>query len=465
MKKSLLLLTLLLLASLVLVACGGDEATPPPEEDPTEAPENTPEPEITEEPEVTEEARVPGEEESVSNDPVDEVPGLDRAFQVDFASGSPGALCEEAVPAPDPANRSFTQPEDVIQPDLDYHAAFCTSAGPIYIDLLEGLAPTTVNNFVFLAQNDYYNNTIFHRVIQDFMAQGGDPTGTGTGGPGYQFEDEFSWFLSFDGPGWLAMANAGPATNGSQFFITTAPAVHLDGRHTIFGAVLEGQDNVEDIIIRDPSQGGDATTLDTVLIITDPETVVAETTELSPADQSTILNSFATLQENLNSEDATFAYTEEPLDTAAVVATAPDALQDDYAAFLDQNNHEYRIQSNVDNVNCNLEDFDFMGLAYSLDVFATAPDARAALGDGFLDTLATEQGMSPADEGYYSMSTQACDTDAVQGRDYIRIGRYIATVEATTVVSEQFTVGNVLNQIVARVYETGLANVFRAEIP
>src|SRR5688572_14124487 len=120
----------------------------------------------------------------------------------------------------------------------------CTDAGAIYIDLLEDFAPATVNNFVFLAQNNYYDNTIFHRVLEDFMAQGGDPTGTGSGGPGYQFRDEFAPFLTFDRPYLLAMANAGAGTNGSQFFITTAETPHLDFRHTIFGDVLEGQENV-----------------------------------------------------------------------------------------------------------------------------------------------------------------------------------------------------------------------------
>ena len=108
-------------------------------------------------------------------------------------------------------------------------------------------APKTVNNFVTLSKDGFYNGLIFHRVIPNFMIQGGDPTGTGTGGPGYTFEDEFHTTLKFDKPGLLAMANAGPNTNGSQFFITTVPTAHLTGRHTIFGRVLEGQDVVEAI--------------------------------------------------------------------------------------------------------------------------------------------------------------------------------------------------------------------------
>ncbi len=123
-----------------------------------------------------------------------------------------------------------------------YVATFNTNQGSIVIELLPNDAPKTVNNFVFLAREGYYDGVIFHRVIENFMIQGGDPTGTGGGGPGYNFEDEFVPSLVFDRPGILAMANAGPNTNGSQFFITTVPTPHLNQRHTIFGTVLEGQD-------------------------------------------------------------------------------------------------------------------------------------------------------------------------------------------------------------------------------
>ena len=121
---------------------------------------------------------------------------------------TPTELCEQAVPAEGPATREFSTADWVLEEGVDYRAVLCTDAGPVYVDLFEAFTPITVNNFVFLAQNGYYNNTTFHRVIQDFMVQGGDPTGTGTGGPGYQFEDEFVGFLNFDRPGWLAMANA-----------------------------------------------------------------------------------------------------------------------------------------------------------------------------------------------------------------------------------------------------------------
>ena len=125
--------------------------------------------------------------------------------------------------------------------------------GEFVIQLFPDKAPITVNNFVFLAREGYFTGVIFHRVIEGFMAQTGDQTGTGTGGPGYQFEDEFS-DLTFDKAGLVAMANSGPSTNGSQFFITFAPTDWLNGLHTIFGQVVEGMDVVDGIIIRDPGQ-------------------------------------------------------------------------------------------------------------------------------------------------------------------------------------------------------------------
>ncbi len=127
-----------------------------------------------------------------------------------------------------------------IDPNKSYTATFKTVHGDIVVELFAQDAPVTVNNFVFLARDGYYDNTTFHRVINGFMAQGGDPTGTGRGGPGYQFDDEpGALALSHDGPGILSMANAGPNTNGSQFFITHSATPHLDGRHAVFGRVKD----------------------------------------------------------------------------------------------------------------------------------------------------------------------------------------------------------------------------------
>lgn len=123
-----------------------------------------------------------------------------------------------------------------------------TSKGDIYIDLFAEEAPKTVANFVKLARSDFYDGIIFHRVIPNFMIQTGDPQGDGTGGPGYQFEDEISDLLKHDRPGIVSMANSGPNTNGSQFFITERATPHLDGKHTVFGQVTEGMKVVKDII-------------------------------------------------------------------------------------------------------------------------------------------------------------------------------------------------------------------------
>ncbi len=119
--------------------------------------------------------------------------------------------------------------------------------GTVTADLFAAEAPVTANNFVFLAREGFYDGLTFHRVIPGFMIQGGDPLGTGTGGPGYQFEDETEGGPTFDKPGLLAMANSGPDTNGSQFFITVSEPTHLNGRHTIFGEVVEGQVVAEEI--------------------------------------------------------------------------------------------------------------------------------------------------------------------------------------------------------------------------
>ncbi len=130
----------------------------------------------------------------------------------------------------------------------DVRLVMSTNKGDISLTLKPSVAPVTVASFLNLAKRGFYNGLIFHRVIPDFMIQGGDPTGTGFDGPGYMFEDECSPALKHDAPGVLSMANAGPGTNGSQFFITHVPTPHLDGRHTVFGKVTKGQDVVNAIV-------------------------------------------------------------------------------------------------------------------------------------------------------------------------------------------------------------------------
>jgi len=144
-----------------------------------------------------------------------------------------------------------------IDPSKFYEAVFKTELGDFRVRLFPEQAPITVNNFVFLAMQGYYDNTTFHRVLPGFMAQGGDPTGTGAGGPGYAFQDEFDSDLQFDRAGLLAMANRGPDTNGGQFFITYAPTPHLTGLHTIFGEVVEGAEVLNELTPRDPQANPD----------------------------------------------------------------------------------------------------------------------------------------------------------------------------------------------------------------
>ena len=132
-----------------------------------------------------------------------------------------------------------------IDPAKKYSATLETSSGVIVVDLFAKDAPKTVNNFVFLARDGFYDGTVFHRVIPDFMIQGGDPTGSGRGGPGYRFEDETKGNPNKHKVGSLSMANAGPNTNGSQFFITHVETGWLDGKHTVFGQVRSGQNVVD----------------------------------------------------------------------------------------------------------------------------------------------------------------------------------------------------------------------------
>ena len=144
-----------------------------------------------------------------------------------------------------PKIRYDAPPEMKIDPAKKYVATLDTSMGKIVVVLFAKDAPKTVNNFVFLAREGFYDGTIFHRVIPDFMVQGGDPEGTGRGGPGYRFEDEVGLDKPRHQRGSLSMANAGPNTNGSQFFITHKATAWLDGKHTVFGQVIEGQDVVD----------------------------------------------------------------------------------------------------------------------------------------------------------------------------------------------------------------------------
>ncbi len=172
----------------------------------------------------------------------------------------PAAQSTEAVPSGQQVRKSYDKaPDMLIDVNKKYTATFkMAKGGEFVVELYPDKAPITVNSFVFLAREKFFDGVTFHRVLDGFMAQGGDPTGTGGGGPGYEFVNEDS-DLTFDKPGVMAMANAGRDTNGSQFFITFVPTPQLNGGYTIFGQVTSGMDVVNGITRRDPQQFPDFT--------------------------------------------------------------------------------------------------------------------------------------------------------------------------------------------------------------
>jgi cyclophilin family peptidyl-prolyl cis-trans isomerase len=183
-------------------------------------------------------------------------------------------LVPEGFTAIDPlvADRrlAFEEAGDVLDPDLDYAAIIETNRGAIVVELYAAQTPVTVNSFVFLALHRYFDGIVFHRVIDGFMAQTGDPTGTGTGGPGYRFADEIVEDLRHDGPGVLSMANSGPGTNGSQFFLTFDATPWLDNAHTVFGRIVDGLEVLDAITRVDPQQPS------VVAILSDPAATVRD---------------------------------------------------------------------------------------------------------------------------------------------------------------------------------------------
>ena len=381
---------------------------------------------------------------------------------------SPQALCDAAEPA-DLTTMQFPEADQVIGKNIDYRAILCTSAGAIYVDLYEKLTPVTVNNFVFLAEQGYYDNTTFHRVIPDFMAQGGDPTGTGRGGPGYQFGDEPIGFLTFDRPGLLAMANAGPGTNGSQFFITTAPTPHLNYKHTIFGDVLIGQDIVEAIRERDPQTATDsAEALETVLIISDHATVDnSDVVELEPATPEEVVAAFETFATSLpptlplDTERSGYFATDE------VAATVPAELQEEFSSFVDTHGHQYRYSLQIANSECSDQLF-FSSLSFQVDVFKDAAAAEAALHDDFTGRWLESQAFEAdaVTTGAYRQSELACAEEP--GVNVITLytrGRYLVTIGALVAspILDQLTPAQLLDNLAQQI-EGALAEIFRGEI-
>ncbi len=382
---------------------------------------------------------------------------------------TPQELCDAAEPAA-LTPMQFEEAEQVLEPGADYRAIFCTSAGAVYVDLYEALTPITVNNFVFLAGQGYYDSTTFHRVIPDFMAQGGDPTGSGRGGPGYRFEDEPIGFLQFDLPGKLAMANAGPGTNGGQFFITTAPTPHLNYKHTIFGDVLAGQDIVEAIRERDPSAAPEpGETLHTVLIISDPADVDnSDLVNLEPATQGQVEAAFAAFTGGLPPSlplDAEYSghFSTEALAAASVA----DALQDGFAAFAERYGHHYRYRMQIANDQCDPSVF-FSSLGYWVDVFADAQSAEAAMNDEFMLLWLDSYGYERDSDftAVYRHSAPTCGGEAgVHLLALYARGRYLATVDVLVDISllDQASAEAIVNNVTLQI-EGALASIFRPEI-
>ena len=346
---------------------------------------------------------------------------------------TPQELCDAAEPGA-LTKMQFEEAERVLEDKVDYRAIFCTSAGAIYVDLFEDLTPITVNNFVFLAGQGYYDSTTFHRVIPNFMAQAGDPTGTGRGGPGYQFHDEPIGYLTFDRPGLLAMANAGPGTNGSQFFITTAPTPHLNYKHTIFGDVLVGQENVVAIRERDPSAASEpGETLQTVLIITDPSEVDnSGVVDLEPATQEQVAAAFEAFAQSLPPSlplDETlsgFFSTE-----ALAAASVDEDLRDGFATFAEEHGHQFRYRMQIANGDCDPSIF-FSSLSYWVDVYADAASARAAADDAFMLQWLDSYGYARDESASNVYRAPAATCGGGEGVHLLALfprGRFLATLD------------------------------------
>lgn len=398
------------------------------------------------------------------------------------SEGTPASLCEAAGEPEKLTENQFAQPDEVLEEGIDYRAIFCTDAGAIYVDLFEKQSPVAVNSFLFLAHNGYYNQTIFHRVIEGFMAQGGDPTGTGSGGPGYQFNDEFEPYLIFDRPGLLAMANAGTdpqtgvGTNGSQFFITTSETPHLDYRHTIFGEVLEGYENVEAILLRDPAAGGDATQIDTVLIVTDPALIETTYEGVEAAAQSEV-------EEALSSDSilaaATALFGQFPVNDVAVDTTsltpeeavdaAPNSKKTPLDAFLTENEVQYVVSSTMTTQSCSLDIIPFVSIGYTVYATPSAEIASAALASADTAVLGVANGQSTVgglayDQPVYTGETTACDISAIAGRVFYTRGRYIIEAETVIPADAQFAPAMVIEQLSSIIFDRALSSVIRDEL-
>lgn len=383
------------------------------------------------------------------------------------APATPQEHCDAAQPAP-LTMMQFEAAEATLEPGVDYRAIFCTSAGAIYVDLYEALTPITVNNFVFLAGQGYYDSSTFHRVIPDFMAQAGDPTGTGRGGPGYQFQDEPVGFLTFDRPGLLAMANAGPGTNGGQFFITTAPTPHLNYKHTIFGDVLLGQANVLAIRERDPSAASEpGETLRTVLIITDPAEVdSSDVISLEPATQEQVLSALEAFAGSMPPSLPTNQETSGLFSAEQIAESLPAELRDAYADYADDYGHQFRYRVELENAACEPTIY-FTSLGYQVDVFESGSAAAEAMRDELTRRLLESQGYAQ-DVNSYSQDLPTCAGEAgLRALSIYPIGRFLVSLDvllASRVLAEAGVSIDVVLADLSRQIESGLAPIYQAEL-
>lgn len=402
------------------------------------------------------------------------VPMMSQAQESDNRQ-TPDEICASANPAPEPETREYTQPEQVLEAGVDYSAVLCTESGAVYVDLFETLAPLTVNSFVFLAQNGYYNNTTFHRVLADFMAQGGDPTGTGSGGPGYTVLDEYVSYMTFDRVGLLATANANNRdqgisdTNGSQFFITTVVTDWLNYNHTIFGEVLAGQDIVNGLRLRDPNT--DTTpgpALNTVVIITDPKSVISGFEPPAPATQADFETAI------LNFED--LEWTSRDLDLTGVFATEdtvaklPEAIQADMTTFFGQYEHQFTAGIRHVNTTCDLTSIPVTSISEMVYVFSSKENAVKAQQDPLFTSLVTlgNADVTESVSGYYGLpiykwTTTQCDTQVTQSRMVRQLGRMLIITELVYAEGGQVEAESWLDDLSANYYDALFATVFRPE--
>ncbi|HEX3053313.1 MAG TPA: peptidylprolyl isomerase [Aggregatilineaceae bacterium] len=389
---------------------------------------------------------------------------------VQQAAQTPQEICASADKS-EPETREFGQAEDVLQDGVDYWAVLCTEAGPIYVDLYEAESPITVNSFVFLAQNRFFNNITFHRVLPGFMAQGGDPTGTGSGGPGYEFVNESAESLLFDRAGRLAMANSGPDTNGSQFFITYGSTPHLDGGYTIFGQVFSGQDTAELLTPRDPDQAPqfEGAKLDTVVIVEDPATVNA-TPDAAPTIEHLQALLDLVLVDNLTQD--TYSLVEDfshPYDLEQEATSWADNSEDLVTFMRDYLTQKgfvgtAAVLMKVDECPATAEENPIWAIGFQVSDYGAADAGQAvvfdnARSDALVNAGAFEKYEDDAEVGgrLYSLPVAAdewCGEGGVYYRYELPVGRYILTFDAvinSPVLETQYTpmqfMGGILNQL------------------